>query len=243
MYGAKKEIARCVNVIGSGGTDQAGFTESVQVGFPGWEVKFWSEGELGELERHSVCREILSLEGLHPVIRNHIRRYEIMRLAGGALVSPSLEFLQPLENIMIVDCLHLSIIRGRVLSNSLIVSPAGFGFWDFLLHRIRAAVIREPMNEREIGWWTGPYALGESIRMWLNDNWLSQDLIDGDGVDVAKLYEHGDLVVWNQSAVFAKNGQIPDAEGNIPETAGITGRYCADSQLYYSPAVALGAEK
>jgi hypothetical protein len=140
---------------------------------------------------------------------------------------------------MIVDCLHLSIIRGRVLSNSLMASPPGFGFWEFFLHRIRGAVIRQPINDREIAWWTGPYALGESIRMWLNDNWLSQALSDADGVSVANLYEHGDLVVWNQNAVFAKNSQISGESYESPEVSGGLGRYCVDSHVhFFNPPVA-----
>jgi mannosyltransferase OCH1-like enzyme len=173
-----------------------------RIGFPGWQIRWWGDEDLGDIAEHAICGHLLQDERLGVGLRADILRYELLRLYGGVYVDVDFEFFRPLDEIMLEGCLHLGFERGKVGSNALIASPAGFGFWEFMLRRIRAVVTRPAMNAREVLWWTGPHALTEALRMWTNDRWMSRSLKNREGDEVGYLVDHADVVIWNREILY-----------------------------------------
>lgn len=172
------------------------------IGFPGWPVKWWREEDLGEVAERAICGHLLLNKSLGVGLRADILRYELLRLLGGVYIDIDFEFFRPMDEIMVDGCLHVGFERGRVASNALIASPPGFGFWEFFLRRIKAVVTRPASNMREVLWWTGPHALTEALRMWVNDRWMTREIVDADGRPAGNLIDHGDLVIWNREIVY-----------------------------------------
>lgn len=221
VYLNDRVIPKTIHVI-PGGDD--GGPVAVEKGFPGWDVKIWDQERYPGYEDF-ICADILFNPGYDQELKNYIIKYELLRLEGGGVVSSGMDFTRPVDSIMLESCIHLVSVRGRVLSTSLMISPRHCGFWEFLLYRIRAAVYRNPNNFREISWWAGEYFLGESTRLWLNDNWASNDLADESGTVVGRLYEHADLVIWSPQVIKAR--YLDDAEGEGDDLS-----YGVDSTRY-----------
>jgi mannosyltransferase OCH1-like enzyme len=175
---------------------------SEQIGFPGWTVRWWREDDLAQVAEAAICGHLLMRRDLGVGLRADILRYELLRQFGGVYVDVDFEFFRAMDEIMLEDCMHVGFERGRVASNALIASPAGFGFWEFMLRRIRAVVTRPPMHDREVLWWTGPHAMTEALRMWVSDRWASREIRDGDGEEVGHLIDHADVVIWNREVLY-----------------------------------------
>jgi len=214
---SKKIIPKYVHVFESNNINYGKRNDDIFAGFPGWKIIRWNEERIINISRNFVCEEIVKSEDINSLIRDSVVMYEILRLFGGAFVAKDFEFSRSIEEILIEDCLHLPILRGKVISKSFIVSPIHHGFWDFFLHRIRAAVIRDPINAREIEWWIGSHAISECVRLWLNDNWRANALVNEKEKNIGKLYEHGDLVIWDKGVIIARTHDIEDESSRFEE--------------------------
>lgn len=198
------EILHIIRSVDRGGiaTDEIRWEKSRAIGFPGWSPVEWSGRDLEGLMKEAICKDLLLSDKLTQPARHLLLHYEVLRMAGGVISFPDIEFFRGIDGLVLEDCLHLNFQKGRSLSNGLIVSPRAFPFWDFFLRRVRACIEDVGRNRRALDWWIGRRAISEAVRMWLNDNWSSQEITDPEGGVVGGLYGHADLVIWNREVAF-----------------------------------------
>jgi hypothetical protein len=119
---------------------------------PGWEFKFWSEADLTGFV-HSRCPDYSDLFHAypHPVMRTDLGRYLVLREFGGVFADPGAEAVASFEPLLTSDVpifgyepqphAALELVRSRgftsVISNAIMVTPAGHSFWNHLLKLIR----------------------------------------------------------------------------------------------------------
>jgi Anp1/Glycosyltransferase sugar-binding region containing DXD motif len=149
------------------------YMESWKRFHPGWDFRFWTDADLAELVE-SRCPECSNLFHSYPmpIMRTDLGRYLILREFGGvyadidaeamASISPLLESEVPIFAYEPRSHAALEFIRSRgfrsIVSNAVILSPAGHPFWDHLLrlmHRCRFA--HNPLDA------SGPFVLTAAV--------------------------------------------------------------------------------
>ncbi|WP_353566093.1 hypothetical protein [Haloferula sargassicola] len=137
-------------------------------------------------------------------IRCDVLRFELIRLFGGLYLDHDMEVLQPLDELILDDCLHIGLSFNSVdaVSTAIFGSPAGHPFWDFHLGRLRESVPpQRPDNPWDVLQLTGYKALASALHEWLQGNYLARELSRPDGFVAGWLFEHCDLVLWSREAV------------------------------------------
>jgi Anp1 protein/glycosyl transferase-like sugar-binding protein len=140
---------------------------------PGWDFRFWSDADLAGFV-DSRCPDYCDLfRGYpNPVMRADLGRYLVLREFGGVYVDLGTEAVASLEPLLTSDVplfarepqahAALEFIRSRgfrsVISNAIMLSPAGHPFWDHLLTLIRRC--RHAHNPLDA---TGPFVLTASV--------------------------------------------------------------------------------
>lgn len=140
---------------------------------PGWDFKFWTDADLAEFV-DSRCSDYSDLFHSYPkpIMRVDLGRYLILREFGGVYADIDTEALASITPLLDSDSPMFAyeprshggndFIRSRgfrsIVSNAVILSPAGHAFWDFLLRLIRRC--RSAHNPLDA---TGPVALTAAI--------------------------------------------------------------------------------
>lgn len=178
---------------------------AIQHHLPDWTYRLWTDADVADLARASLCPQLLLDETLGMGMRPDLIRYEILRQHGGLYLDHDMELLGPLDEVMASDCLHFGFDQPGPASpgTAILASPAGHPFWEMHLRRLRATVrpVR-PDNPWDVLDLTGPHALSRSIHAWLDGNFLGYPLTSPQGLTAGWLFEHGDLVGWSRDAVY-----------------------------------------
>jgi hypothetical protein len=149
------------------------YMESWKRFHPGWEFKLWTDADLAGFV-DSRCPEYGNLFHSYPqpIMRADLGRYLVLREFGGiyadldaeavASVKPLLESEAPLFAYEPQSHAALEFIRSRgfrsVVSNAVILSPAGHPFWNHLLRLMRRC--RYASNPLDA---TGPFVLTAAV--------------------------------------------------------------------------------
>lgn len=179
--------------------------DSIARYLPDWSYRLWTDAELPELAKGSLCGEAMLNPKLGMGIRPDLVRYEILRQHGGLYLDHDMELLGPLDEIMVSDCMHFGFIFPKPESPAcgVLASPAGHPFWELHLRRIRATLgSRRPDNPWDVLSLTGPVAFERSVAAWLNECWLGCPIQNEAGLTAGWIFEHGDVVGWSRESVY-----------------------------------------
>jgi hypothetical protein len=151
----------------------AAYVESWKRHHPAWEHRLWTDADLAILvdTRYPQYRDLFH-SYRQPIMRADLGRCLVLREFGGVYADldaeavasfvPLLDCDTPLFAYEPLSHMTLEFIRNRgftaVVSNAVIVSPAGHPFWDYLLEfMLRCQCARNPLDA------TGPFVLTAAI--------------------------------------------------------------------------------
>jgi len=142
---------------------------------PDWEFKFWTDADLAEVvaARYPEYREMY-LAYPKPIMRADLGRYLVLREFGGIYADVDAEALASFEPLLDSPAPIFAFeppshadgewVRSRgfqsIISNAVMLSPAGHPFWDHMLSRIREC--RHATNPLDA---TGPFLLTAAVEL------------------------------------------------------------------------------
>jgi hypothetical protein len=140
---------------------------------PGWDFKFWSDADLaGFVDARCPDTGDLFHAYRNPAMRTELGRYLVLREFGGVYADPGSEAVASFEPLLTSNVplfaheppshAALDFVRSRgfesVVSNAIMLTPAGHPFWDHLLKLIRRC--RTASNPLDA---TGPFVLTAAV--------------------------------------------------------------------------------